>query len=95
MVGRVTGDRSAGVDMRALQGACQDFEGIFLAMLFRAMRSTVPPDGLLSGGASGEVIESMWADEVGFASARSSPLKIADSILSALGANAQQDLGAA
>ena len=72
-------------DIPALQGACQDFEGLFLSMLFRAMKSTVPKDALLSGGTAGELFESMWADQVGSLSARSSPLRIADMVFSALG----------
>ncbi len=84
---------TGGGERARLHRACEEFEGLFLAMLFREMRTTVPKDGLLSGGVSGEIMESMWADEVGFLSARSSPLKIADTLSSALSERAQGDLG--
>ena len=69
----------------ALREACEEFEGLFVAMLFRAMRATVPREGLLSGGSAGEIFDSMWSEEVGRAAARSGPLGIGEMLLGALG----------
>ncbi len=69
----------------ALREACEEFEGLFVAMLFRAMRATVPREGLLSGGSAGEIFDSMWAEEVGRAVARSGPLGVGEMLLGALG----------
>ena len=69
----------------ALREACEEFEGLFLSMLFRAMRATVPREGLLSGGSAGEIFDSMWSEEVGRAAARSGPLGIGEMLLGALG----------
>jgi len=76
---------AAGREGPALREACEEFEGLFVAMLFRAMRATVPREGLLSGGSAGEIFDSMWSEEVGRAAARSGPLGIGEMLLGALG----------
>jgi len=83
------GERAAGVSTAALREACEEFEGLFVAMLFRAMRATVPREGLLSGGSAGEIFDSMWAEEVGRAAARSGPLGIGEMLLGALGGSGE------
>jgi flagellar protein FlgJ len=75
--------RCAGDDTR-LREQCQEFEALFLGMLFREMQSTVPKKGLLPLGTGGEIYQSLWAQEVGRAAARSSPLGIATMLLRSL-----------
>ena len=75
---------SSDVSSAGLREACAEFEGLFLSMLFRAMRATVPREGLLSGGSAGEIFDSMWTEEVGRAAARSGPLGIAEMLVGAL-----------
>ncbi len=67
-----------------LRSACQDFEALFLGMLLHEMQSTVPKSGVLPLGTGGEIYQSLWAQEVGRAAARSSPLGIATMLLDAL-----------
>ncbi|MGD0113972.1 MAG: rod-binding protein [Armatimonadota bacterium] len=76
--------RSGDRDDERLRSACQDFEALFLGMLFREMQSTVPKSGVLPLGTGGEIYQSLWAQEVGRAAARSSPLGIATMLLDAL-----------
>ena len=83
------GERPAGVSAAALREACEEFEALFVSMLFRSMRSTVPREGLLSGGSAGEIFDSMWAEEVGRAVARSGPLGIGKMLLGALGGDGE------
>jgi len=64
--------------------ACQEFEGLFLSMLLREMQATVPRTGLLPLGAAGDIYRTLWAQEVGRAAARSSPLGISGLAMQAL-----------
>jgi flagellar protein FlgJ len=43
----LTADQQAA--LKRLHQATQQFEGVFLGMLFKAMRATVPQDGLFGG----------------------------------------------
>ena len=42
--------RSGAEEERRLAGACAEFEAIFVEMLFKSMRASVPESGVLSGG---------------------------------------------
>ena len=49
-----------GVDERArLRAAAHKFEGVLVEQLFKAMRETVPNDGLTSGGSGEEAFTGM------------------------------------
>ena len=61
-----------------LREACEEFEAVFLAMLFREMKADGMRDDLLSGGIGGDIFNGMWSEELARAGARSSPLGIAD-----------------
>ena len=50
-------------DMK-LKKACQDFESIFLFHLLKAMRSTVPKDGLLEDDLGSDIYTSMMDEEL-------------------------------
>ena len=67
-----------------LRAACQEFEAIFLSILLREMRATVPRNGLLPPGTAGQIFESLWGQEIARLGARSGPLGIADILVSAL-----------
>ena len=47
-----------GEDAR-LRQAAKDLEGVFVAELLKAMRETVPKDGILSGGMGEDIFTSM------------------------------------
>jgi len=80
-------------DRERLRSACQEFEALFLAMLFREMQSTAPGGGALPLGTGGQIYQSLWAQEVSRAAARSSPLGIATTLLDALAAKEGQEAG--
>ena len=71
-----------------LREACQDFEALFLALLFREMRATVPETGLISPGLGGDIFESLWMQEVGGAAARAGGMGLADLLVESLGPKA-------
>lgn len=54
---------------------------MFLGLLMRQMQATVPRFGALSLGTAGDTYESLWAQEVGRAAARSGPLGIARQLI--------------
>ncbi len=67
-----------------LQRACQEFEGLFLSLLYREMQNTVSRSGLMPSGAGGEMFQLLWGQELGRTAARSSHLGIADMLAGAL-----------
>ena len=48
----------------ALRSALQDFESVFLSMIWQRLRDTVPTGGLLGGTASEKLFRSMLDDEM-------------------------------
>ena len=48
----------------ALKQACRDFESIFLSIMFKEMRKTVPEDGLIEKSAGTEIFEEMHIEEL-------------------------------
>jgi flagellar protein FlgJ len=50
-------------DLR-LRKAAQQLEGVFVQELFKAMRETVPHDGVLDGGAGEEMFQSMMDEHI-------------------------------
>jgi len=87
--------RNGPQDDTRLRDQCQEFEALFLGMLFREMQSTVPKSGVLPLGTGGEIYQSLWAQEVGRAAARSSPLGIATMLLDAVGGDVGTPAGGA
>jgi len=84
--------RRASPDPRAdLRAACSEFESIFLSLLYRQMRSTVPSGGILPRGAAADIFDSLWTQEISRLSARSSPLRIADALVAALSSPASEE----
>ena len=56
-----------GVDQmppRELQQACREFESVFIAYLLKEMRATVDKSGLIDGGPSEELYQSMMDTQV-------------------------------
>lgn len=47
-----------------LRKACEDFAAIFFYYLFKAMRRTVPKDGMLKESLGEGIYRDMWAYEV-------------------------------
>lgn len=63
-----SGTRSSGMrlseeERNRLKQACSDFESIFIHMMLRTMRESVPSDGLFSGGKGEEIFRDMLDEE--------------------------------
>src|SRR3972149_5107872 len=80
------GPRSAIRDARSeeaerLRNTAQEFEGMFLGMLMKAMRSTVGKGGLFKEGSDTQMYREMFDEEVGRALARAGGIGLAQMIL--------------
>ena len=51
-------------DDEALKEACQEFESIFLNIMFKEMKKTVPESGLIEKGAGTKIFEDMYIEEL-------------------------------
>lgn len=52
------------VDEEKLREACKDFESLFVQQVLRSMRKTISKSDLFSGGAGGEIFESLFDQEL-------------------------------
>lgn len=57
---------------KRLHKACTELEGLFIQQLLKAMRATVPQDGVLSGGAGEDMFNAMLDEHLAAESARAS-----------------------
>lgn len=84
------------VDRQTLRKTAEDFESLFLNIVLKSMRNTVPKEGLISGGNAEEVYRSMLDDEYSKLMASQRHTGLADHIekflLDAYG-NSQQNAG--
>jgi soluble lytic murein transglycosylase-like protein len=64
-----------------LQKAANDFEAIFVNLMLKTMRQTIVKSGLLDSGLGGEVMESMFDQELSRKIAANSNLGIAESLV--------------
>jgi Rod binding domain-containing protein len=64
-----------------LQKAANDFEAIFVNLMLKTMRQTIVKSGLLDSGLGGEIMESMFDQELSRKIAASSNLGIAESLV--------------
>ena len=78
--------RLASANRRKLAEASEDFEALFVYMMLRAMRQTVMKSGLLDEGLGGEIMESMFDQELSRTIARRAHLGIAELLQQQLGA---------
>jgi len=51
-------------DDEALKQACKDFESIFLSIMFKEMKKTVPESGLIEKSTGTEIFEEMHIEEL-------------------------------
>ena len=51
-------------DDEALKRVCQDFESIFLNIMLKEMRKTIPRDGFIEKSTAVEVFEDMYSEEL-------------------------------
>ncbi len=71
-------------DKTALKKACQDFESIFVQMVFKNMRSTVPEDSLLEKSQAESIFEGMLDEEFSKKVAGAGGMGIADMLFKQL-----------
>jgi len=64
-------------DDAALLKACQDFEQIFLHMLLKEMRSTIPDSGLTEKSTAREIFEDMYDEELATTMSKNNGIGIA------------------
>lgn len=73
-------------DDAALKKACSEFETIFIESVIKAMRKTVPKDGLFSGGFGEEVFQELFDQEIACQMARCGGFGIAGTLYNQLNA---------
>ncbi|HUI09978.1 MAG TPA: transglycosylase SLT domain-containing protein [Bacteroidota bacterium] len=77
--GNATGASTLDAAKKArLQKAVKDFEAIFLGMMMKSMRSSVPKDDAIGESFGGDLMESMFDEEVAHRMAGRSNLGLAD-----------------
>jgi len=74
----VSGGANAAGAQRELAAACKEFEAIFLRMLMRSMRETVPKEGIVPRTTALETFEGMLDAEYARVGAASGGFGIAD-----------------
>ena len=57
-------DQKDGTQHAKLRKAAHDLEGLFVAELFKAMRATVPEDGILSRAPGQDLFQGMMDDKI-------------------------------
>ncbi len=50
--------------LEKLKGTAGQLQGLFVQQLFKAMRDTVPDEGIVSGGNGGEMFQSMFDEKI-------------------------------
>jgi len=65
-------------DEKALREACQSMEEVFLNMMYKQMRATVPKSALISESASNDIIQSMFDEALIKEASKSRSVGIAD-----------------
>ena len=60
----VAGSTGSGTAEERLRAASKQLEGVFVQELFKAMRETVPKDGLTDGGAGEEMFTGMMDENI-------------------------------
>lgn len=73
-------------DDAALKKACTEFETIFIESVIKAMRKTVPKDGLFSGGFGEDVFQELLDQEIAGQIGGRGGLGIADMLYNQLNA---------
>ncbi|MBL8961382.1 MAG: rod-binding protein [Gemmatimonadetes bacterium] len=68
-------------DEQRLANAVRQLEGVFVEQLFKAMRETVPTDGLTSGGAGEEMFSSLMDQHLAALVPQEWPSTLADALV--------------
>jgi len=63
---------------KKLKEACRDFEALFLSIVLKQMRKTVPKSALFGSDPAPDTFQEMMDDEIGRSAANTSSMGIAD-----------------
>lgn len=63
-IGRVARPATDATPQQKLRGTAQQLQGVFVEQLFKAMRNTVPDDGVFSGGQGEEMFRGLLDQHV-------------------------------
>jgi len=63
---------------KRLKDACRDFEALFLSIVLKQMRKTVPKSELFGSDPAQDTFQEMMDDEIGRSAAKTSSMGIAD-----------------
>ena len=74
-------------DPEAIKEVAKQFESIFMHQVFKSMRSTLPKDGLMSGGFGEDVFTDMLDQEYAKMAIQSRSMGLAETIAAQLGGN--------
>ena len=67
-------------DDKKLKETCQEFESLFVSMMMKEMRKTVPDGGLLSSSFATDTYQDMFDEEISKAASRGNGIGIADAM---------------
>lgn len=65
------------IDDEKLKDACKEFESIFLSMIFKNMKNSIPESGLVDKSFGTEMFEDMYMDELSQEVSKESDLGLA------------------
>ena len=74
-----------------IKKVCQEFEAIFIRILVKSMRATVPDSGLIEKDTGHEVFEEMMDGEIANQAARTGDFDIADILYRQLAGQAENE----
>lgn len=78
-------------DAKELKKVCREFEGIFLGMMYKQMKATVPKSGLFQSGAAQEIFESMLDEKLMEKAASSGGAGLGDMLYKQLAVRLKKD----
>ncbi|HOB91509.1 MAG: rod-binding protein [Bacillota bacterium] len=64
-------------EQKRLMQACEEFESIFVHMLLRSMRKSVPKTGFLHGGSGEDIFQDMLDEQIALEASRSGQFGLA------------------
>lgn len=67
-------------DDKKLRETCQEFESLFVSMMMKEMRKTVPDGGLLSSSFATDTYQDMFDEEISKSASKGNGIGIADAM---------------
>jgi flagellar protein FlgJ len=67
-------------DQEEMKKACQEFESIFLSMVYKQMKASIPKSGLIPKDAGAEIFESMLDEKLMEEAAKGRGIGLADTL---------------